>query len=212
MWRKLFAGVVSVGLLGFGVRSAVAEVVFAVETTSGVSAAADQVVVTGKPAPDRTFTSACMNNEGFIGNSSGAHIAVLDTEATPSVSTVDAYFDEELAPGARLVNLSFVVTCTDDGETFNVFTAEVIAAGAGGPSVVATPGGVTLSTDVEAIVKGDGDEDGNADIVCVGIGPAVHTTLWSDLPLLAGDRICDFEKLWTDDDTGETYYFAYVEW
>ncbi len=28
----------------------------------------------------------------------------------------------------------------------------------------------------------------------------------------AGDRICDFEELWTDDDTGETYYFAYVEW
>ncbi len=35
-------------------------------------------------------------------------------------------------------------------------------------------------------------------------GPAVHTTLWSDLPLLAGDRICDFEELWTEKVSGRT--------
>ena len=63
------------------------------------------------------------------------------------------------------------------------------------------------------LLKAIANHGGSAEAVIVQQGgPAVHTTLWSDLPLRAGDRIVDFEELWTDDDTGETYYFAYVEW
>jgi hypothetical protein len=72
---------------------------------------------------------------------------------------------------------------------------------------------VTLDIDDEAVVKGNAADDGNADVVVPRQGgPAVNTTAWSDLPLLAGDRIVNFLELWDDPDTGQTFYLADVEW
>ncbi len=56
MWRKIFTGVVVVGLLGFGARSAQAdEVRFAVPSAFSVSTLADPVIITGVPNPGPAF-------------------------------------------------------------------------------------------------------------------------------------------------------------
>ncbi len=152
-----------------------------------------------------------MATAGYDGTGYGSRIVILNSPL--DILVVDAFTTEPVSHGIRLANLELIDTCTEDGVSYRIYSGEVFTPGAGTAAFIAAPEGVTLSTDGEAIVKGDGDEDGSAEAVIVRQGgPAVHTTLWSDLPLLAGDRICDFEELWTDDDTGETYYFAYVEW
>ena len=48
--------------------------------------------------------------------------------------------------------------------------------------------------------------------VCRGVREPLHTELWSDIPLLRGDRLVGFAFLFNDPATGETYYDAYLEY
>ncbi len=68
MWRKIFTGVVVVGLLGFGASSAQAEQVnIAILQAFSISEASDFVLVTGAPAPvpSSPFLTQCMLGRGL---------------------------------------------------------------------------------------------------------------------------------------------------
>ncbi len=227
MWQKISTGVVVVGLLGFGTTSSQAQqVTIPVPTNQSLTAElTTEIVVTAKPT-SATLTvddSSCWASVGLSeGEFPAVHIVAVSPGCHPQPSaisfvclhTLDIFSDPQLSPGDRLTNLSRIGTCFDGQDiSYDVYVADLLSPGTGAPTLIAAPSGVTLDLEGEAIIKGDSDADGSAEAVIVQQGgPAVHTTLWSDLPLQAGDRICDFEELWTDDDTGETYYFAYVEW
>ena len=88
----------------------------------------------------------------------------------------------------------------------------LISSGERSAALVATPAGVALDIEIEVLVQTDSNSDGNANIAVIQKDtPTILTEVWSDSPLRVGDRIMDFEEVGADHDTGETYYWVYVQ-
>lgn len=175
------------------------------------------VVITGAGFPGSsvslTFSSQCMRDQGFESEHPVHRVVSLD----PGGAGVDVFriavTDVPVPPGTRLLNLVLVKICLDGGVTYRIYSGVVASPTQLGVALVVAPSGVTLLPDDEAVVKSDEDGTGIADTVCVRPGsPALHTELWSDIPLLRGDRLTDFQFLFYDPATGETYYDAYLEY
>ncbi|MHC4610070.1 MAG: hypothetical protein ACYS7M_06945 [Planctomycetota bacterium] len=194
-------------------------VLLVVNDNIGISTNADFVVVTGKPAPSQSFATQCMADNGvnIIGENPGAHIVTVQPAAFPggpnTVSIVDAASPEPIQPGTRLVNLAVINSCSEIPGTFNVYAGVVTTPSSTQTALLTAPSDVAIDIDDEAVVKGNANDDGNASIVVPRQGgPALNTEVWSDLPLLTGDRIVNFLELWDDPSTGHTFYLADVEW
>lgn len=168
-------------------------------------------VISGKPVPSSPTSTECWQKHGFGFTSPGVH--VVNIRPDNSIGLFDGFTSTLLRPGTRLQILSLLGTCLIDAQTYRVFSGVVANPTQLGVALVVAPSGVTLLPDDEAVVKSDEDGTGIADVVCVQPGsPALHTELWSDIPLLRGDRLSDFQFLFYDPATGETYYDAYLEY
>ncbi len=88
----------------------------------------------------------------------------------------------------------------------------LISSGERSAALVATPDGVTLDIDNEVLVRIGSDSDGNANIAVIQKDTSpIDAEVWSDSPLHVGDRLVDFEEIGTDEDTGESFYWVYVQ-
>ena len=148
-----------------------------------LSVTTDRVIVTGVSVPTITGQGGCFEANGFGGVVQGFHIVAVNPQGTPGgkATLTDAFTNDALGPGSRLVNLAQIITCTEpNGDTYKIYEADLASPIPGGNVLVAAPAGVMLLSGDDAVVKKDADQYGNASAVCIQPrSAAVNTQLWS---------------------------------